>query len=290
MVWASLNVVEKTIISKFINKPGVYTFYIGVIVGSLGFLIILFNGLKIPSASVLIAALSAGFLFIYAVYPYFKSLTFEEVSRVVPLWQTIPLFVLILEFVFIKEKLSVNNYIAFSLLLLGGILISVKRVKGFFKVSKAFYWMLSSSFLLGIIYILRKYIMLNHFYWDNVILLSIGTLTGAFSLLFFKNIRKEFLNVFYSVNNKIRFTVIGTQILNGVATLSNNYALVIAPASLVSVSSSVLQPFFVLIYAILLSKFLPNLLKEEVNKKILLNKIIAIVLMSLGLFFLIVLK
>jgi len=62
--------------------------------------------------------------------PYFKALTVEEVSRVIPLLQLTPVFVLILSSFFLRETLKPEDYVAFGLLVLGGILFAIRLGKG----------------------------------------------------------------------------------------------------------------------------------------------------------------
>ena len=63
------------------------------------------------------------------------------------------------------------------------------------------------------------------------------------------------------------------------------YALKLAPVSSVTVVGSV-QSVFVLAMAAVLSFKFPKILKEELNKKVILQKSIAMILMVIGLMFL----
>ena len=58
-------------------------------------------------------------------------------------------------------------------------------------------------------------------------------------------------------------------------------AVSLGPVSLV-VPISAVQPFFVLLYSIFLTKFAPNILKEEITKETLFMKLSAIVLVFIG--------
>ena len=80
-----------------------------------------------------------------------------------------------------------------------------------------------------------------------------------------------------------RLLIIG-MIFIAVASLSGLWALTTGPVSLVSVLRG-FQSVFVLIYAIVLSVWLPRILKEEIGKGILTLKIASITLMLIGLYF-----
>lgn len=68
-----------------------------------------------------------------------------------------------------------------------------------------------------------------------------------------------------------------------VAALTFLYALSLGPASLVS-SINAIQPFYVLIIALLFSVFWPHILKETLEKKTLFLKALAIVFVLFGTF------
>jgi len=55
----------------------------------------------------------------------------------------------------------------------------------------------------------------------------------------------------------------------------------ISYVTLVNALSSV-QPFFVLLFTVLLSIFFPHIIKEEINKSIMFLKVLAIILMFIG--------
>jgi len=57
----------------------------------------------------------------------------------------------------------------------------------------------------------------------------------------------------------------------------------IGPISLVSVLGSGFQGHFILLFAVILSKYFPKILKEEIDKKAIAVKVIAIFLMLGGL-------
>jgi drug/metabolite transporter (DMT)-like permease len=65
------------------------------------------------------------------------------------------------------------------------------------------------------------------------------------------------------------------------ATLCSVAAVSLGPVTLVTALSS-LQPFFVLVFALLLSRFLPGVLKEETGRSTVFLKLASIALMFAG--------
>ena len=198
LAWTVCNIVSKILLTKHIKNIFLYGIVIGF-VGLLPLLLIPFKGLTLPSFQLLLITLAAGALYIFGMLPYFKALSLEEVSRVIPLWRFKPLFVLLLAFLFIGERLSSYEIIAFFLLLFGGFFISIRKIKDSFTISRAFYFMLLSSVLLAVYAILVKYIYLHQAYYDGFILLKFGSFLGAFSLLFFKRYRVMLKTTFFQL-------------------------------------------------------------------------------------------
>ena len=63
---------------------------------------------------------------------------------------------------------------------------------------------------------------------------------------------------------------------------SLNYALLLAPVALVFVVNEGFQPFFVLFIGLILAIFFSSISEEEINKKILIQKLLAIIVMFIG--------
>ena len=105
LFWTSCNLIGKVLLTKYVKNIFVYAIFIGF-VGLLPLLLIPFKSLAIPNTPLLVVSIITGMLYIYALMPYFKALSIEEVSRVIPLWRFTPLFVLIFSVGFIGEKLS----------------------------------------------------------------------------------------------------------------------------------------------------------------------------------------
>jgi len=280
LFWAFCNITSKVLLTNYVKNIFVYTIFIGF-AGLLPLLLIPFKNLTIPNTQLLIITLITGMLYIYALMPYLKALSVEEVSRVIPLWRFTPLFVLIFSIGFVGEQLSFFEIIAFFLFLLGGFLISVQKLKETFKISKAFYFILFSSFLFGIYHTLTKFVYLNQSYYDGFILIRIGSFISALSILLIKKYRISLIDTFSFISNKTKGAILFYEILNLIGLAFFNFAVSIGSVSLVSASAGI-QSIFVLLLASILSLKFPQILKEEISTKILLQKLIAIILIIVG--------
>ena len=283
--WAGDNIVDKLLIGKYIKNPYVLTLLGGIAPLIISVIIFLFYKLEWIGLIPIVIILLAGIIQIIAVFAFYKALAKEEVSRVIPLFQLTPVFVLILSAFFLKENLTINQYIGFILILLGGFFVSLKRIEGVFKLRKAFWWMILSSSIYAIQAIIIKSLYVNYSYLNLTFYHGIGIFIPTFALLTFSSkSRNSFTREFSNLNIKGWLIVGLAAIFIAGAYLSGLWAFRTGSASLISVLRG-FQSIFVFIFSLVLSIWLPKILKEELASGVLLTKVIAISLMIVGLFF-----
>ena len=283
--WAGDNIADKLLIERYIKNPYVLTLLGGIAPFIISIFIFLFYKLEWIGLIPTVAVLIAGIIQIIAVFAFYKSLAKEEVSRVIPLFQLTPVFVLILSVIFLKENLTINQYIGFILILLGGFFISLKRIKGVFKLREALWWMILSSGIYAIQAIMIKSLYINYSYLDLTFYHGVGIFIPTFALLTFSSkSRNSFTHEFSNLNIKGWLIVGLAAIFIAGAYLSGLWAFRTGSASLISVLRG-FQSIFVFIFSLVLSIWLPKILKEDLASGVLLTKIIAISLMVVGLFF-----
>jgi drug/metabolite transporter (DMT)-like permease len=278
--WASNAVISKVLITKYVNNIFVYAIFIGL-VSFLPVLAVPFKPIALPDFSLLLIALITGMFYVYALIPYLKALSIEEVSRVMPIWRFTPLFVLILSILFLDEQLTDYELMAFFVLFLGGLLISIHKTKDTFKVSKAFYLMLLTCLLFAIYSILAKFVYHHLPFYDGFILIRIGSVFAALVLLSVSAYRSQFVKTFVQLPIQIKRVAFLYGIFNVLGHVFLNLALFMAPVSLVSASSGI-NSVLVLLIALLLSHKYPHILKEDFTKMVLLQKSVAIFLIIIG--------
>jgi len=213
---------------------------------------------------------------------YFKAMAIEEASRVISLIYTSPIFVLILASVFLQETLSLPMYFGVVFLVLGAISISYRKVKGRSSIiSPALGLLLASSVVWAGYEVLTKYVLgfieyPSYLFWN-----FIGTLITGFVLFCFPKIRCNFLNDIKRVDRNILFWRILNTSMSLIAIIFYYIAISRGLVSLVAAISS-LEPFFVFIFTLLLSLFVPRILKEDIGKGAITTKALAIILIIVG--------
>jgi drug/metabolite transporter (DMT)-like permease len=213
---------------------------------------------------------------------YFKAMAIEEASRVISLIYISPIFVLILASVFLQETLSLPMYFGVIFLVLGAISVSYRKVKGRSSItSPALGLLLASSVVWAGYEVLTKYVLgfieyPSYLFWN-----FIGTLLIGFLLFCFPKIRCNFLNDIKKVGRTILFWRILNTSMGLIAIIFYYIAISRGFVSLVAAISS-MEPFFVFIFTLLLSLFVPRILKEDIGKGAITTKALAIILIIVG--------
>jgi uncharacterized membrane protein len=225
-------------------------------------------------------AMVVGLFPLLAFWFYSKALMVEEISRITPLFQFIPIFVALLSVVFLNEILSVQRYFGIAIIVIASILISYRNSKSK-SVSSALKFMIPFSAVLAVHAILEKFLLIHMDYWSLFFWNILGAFCGILFLMTFSRRRKEFVETVQVIDKRTFFVVF---VGEGVYFLGTICWLIAASMGYVSLVSAFagLQHFFVFIYVILSSLFVPKLLKEEISKKVIALKISAIALMLVG--------
>src|SRR3989344_3272774 len=191
-LYAEDNIVDKVLIGKHLKDPVVLTLLYGIFPLLLSIGIIAFSGLNPIGFEPAALAIFAGVIQVPAIFAFYQAISKEEISRVIPLFQFTPPFALLLSFLFLREVLTTTYYFAFVLILLGGVLISIKKIQGVFKLRNAFWWMVLSSLIYAVQVVILKSLYANYPFWDLTIYLGFGEfLPTLVIILMVANVRSK---------------------------------------------------------------------------------------------------
>ncbi len=291
-LWALSNHIDKYILSRYLKNGviGALVIFGGIIgfIFSLGVFIFVPHKLLALSFINEIIIVFNGALLIIALIPYYYALSKDETSIVTPLYQTIPIFSYLLGFFILGERISPIQIFAGFLIIIGALIISLNLDSSKIKIKKdVFFLMMLSSFLVALYFLIFKFVAIHENFWGTTFWEYIGVVfIGIFLFIFIGNYRRQFLKILKE--NSI--SIISINGLNEVITIGSkllvNYASILAPLALVTVANG-FQPFFVFLYGILLTLFFPSFAKEKINKKYILQKSFAIIIMFIGMYLLI---
>lgn len=276
---------EKFLSEKHIEDPIVIILNEGWLYLVLSLGILFFHQLSPLSFLQIAALLFSGMVFVFYLIPYFKALQKEDSSRVIPLFQFIPLLVLLFSYFFLHEIITKKELLGFFITFIGAFMLTAEKGESkILKPRRALWYMLLSSILYSAAPILFKYVVVNTDFWTAFFYQAIGGGLAAFLLLIVPSYRKSFLKE----GLHLPFTTWGLMSINQTiaigAELSASFAFSLAPVALVSVLTGT-QSFFVLLFAIILSLKFPHILSEDLRRNTLLLKTASIILIFLGLVF-----
>lgn len=312
--------VDKTLLSRDIKNPFVYTFYIAALGGVIILLLSPFF-LRWPGVHQFFISIIAGATAIIALLFMYWGLKKEEASRLAPMIGGItPIFVFLLASLFLKESLNRNQIYAFVLIIIGTFLISLdfeqhgawtwhhtnfhkakvgvvpwmKRKMGFNKnialpkIRRTLLLSLPAAFFFAVSWVFTKDIFNHQPFWQGFIWKSIGALAIAFLPMIWKKNRRELKSQKQNRHTaKTAKRFIFGQVCGGTGNFFVTYAVSLTSVTLVQALQGTQYIFLFLIAAFLTYNY-PKILKEKVNYKIVIQKITAIALIAIGISFILI--
>jgi drug/metabolite transporter (DMT)-like permease len=108
-----------------------------------------------------------------------------------------------------------------------------------------------------------------------------GRFALAFPGLAIHSVRTKFVSQVKKLGRNFTLALVFGSIMWSLAIILFFYAASLGPITLVS-TTGLISPLFTLFFAILITKYLPEVLEEEIDKKTVALKLVAIVLIFLG--------
>ena len=163
------------------------------------------------------------------------------------------------------------KYFAIGLAIAGAVVLGIEHKGQKIKFSSAFWLMLINAILIAITDTSDKYVLNHISYWEAYVLTTAPIGIMLLLQLFRKDARADFGQ---ALKNAPLIFVAETFVFVGAFVFL--VAASFAPVSVVSTIGT-LQPVVVFSGTVLLSVFMPRLIKEAVGKKVLIYKIVGIV-------------
>ena len=272
---------------KFLRDKHLGTFTFSTFTGLSWFWVLLLIPLVgFPQVTwpVAVVGIASGVFFFGNGLPYFEALSIEEASRIVPLWSLSSVMTLLLAFIFLNERLTVFDYAGFVLVIAGAFLVTARHVSEVFRPRRAFWLMVIATASNAISLVLMKWVFdAGTPFWHTQILAGIGLGVATLAVLLFSGKVKRFAKDLAALKNKMAILLIREGI-SIISVLTSYFALRLGPASLTAALGDTVSAY-TFVMAILLSTWLPRIVKEETDKKTLLTKAAAIGLIMVGLYF-----
>jgi len=283
VLYSVTNFLDKFLIDKKLKNPMVMTAVSGIASGILGIAIGLVTGFKFIGFLQIFLIMFAGIILIFYLIPYYQAMKIEDPSRVVPLFGFIPVFTLVLSAIFLKEVLTAKQMVGLLVVVIAGILISAKKVEGkLFSPRKSLWFMLLASLMYGSVGIIFRFAVKDASFWTLVSYEYIGTGIGGLLLLIYKPIRIGILEEKAALKNAAGLITINNT-LSILAQMSEAFAVTLIAVPLVNIVEGV-QPLIVLVEGILITTWFPKLVKEDISRETITQKLVSIILIFTGLY------
>lgn len=277
---------DKIILKNSIPHPVIYCFYMGML-SIFGLIFLPFGTLSFNLTNI-VTGIIVGGIFMAAIFIMYKAVFANEATRVGPIiGATTPVFVSIFSFLFLKEELTWNGILAFILLVVGGLLISFELSGGNWEEKKAravkiLELSLLSALIFGIYYVLLKHVYNQGTFVSGFCWTRIGSFLATFFLLIPRGNRRLIFGGTKKLKLQSGVLVLANKGVAGIAFALLNYAISLGSVTLTNAMQGIQYVFLLLIVAFLSKKY-PKILEEGIGKKIIAQKVFAVILIGAGL-------
>lgn len=260
-------------------------------IGALSFFSILFGALFLPLIAlverpgipplqlwpviVLIGLIEFAYL-----YPYYRSLQSADTSIVTALFSLGKVFVPLFAFLLVGEVLSMQQYVGFGIIVLSSVFLSLERGSRW-SVNRSLYLMLVVGLILALQSGLYKYAFTVS-EWSTVVVWSmlVNICCGPL-LLLSRGIRADIKQQMKTFRRSLHLFAL-EEFMTFVASAASTYVIALVPVTVEKAVGST-QAFFVMLYAVLLRRWFPNVFRERTDARSLAIKGALFALMIVGL-------
>ena len=280
LIWGFNAIIDKFILTKHLNAFSYLVAYIPaglvVLAGILLSVPIDFNSISYY------LAFFAGMISVVGYYLYSFAMKKEEVSRISALSCLYPAFVAVFAGLILKEIFSLRSYMGIALMILGAILISYKRssLKKTIPII-VILMIIGTNFAYGFEQTISK-LSLQHFsFLQFFAAYLIGKSFTVIPSLAVPSFRRNLIGEFRRLRKSIILLLAFSSSFWLLGAIFFFYAASLGPITFVS-TISILSPFITLFVAVFFTRFLPKILKEEIDSKTFSLKLFSIILIVFG--------
>ena len=225
-----------------------------------------------------------GIILVYSYGFYGKALEQGDTSALVILFKLIPVLTVILAFIFLGQTLSSNELLSFIIVLVGATIVSFEKGRGIF--IKGFGMILIAILMWSVMTLFVDYGLTKMSFWDYLLLDTLGSALAGLTLFIIPAMRRQVIEGLKTATTSKYVWFSGNNLLDFLGQMSIKKALAIAPsAGLVTVVMQV-QSFYAIVIGILLTLFLPNIIREDISANTLVKKFIGALIMFSGVYML----
>ena len=216
---------------------------------------------------------------------YLHAMTRADVSKVAPLFQTVPIFGLIFGAVILGEFLTSEQIFAAAIIVTGAIILMYQRANGRIGLDMiTLALMLGASCFVALTQVVFKLVAVDANYWTAAFWQCIGyTLFGLGLFALSPGYRAQFLYLFGRRKSHILAVSTANEVFDNIGDLVTLAAVVLGPVALVQ-SLGAYEPMLIFLFCMLLMRLWPRYFNEDVSTSALIQKSCGIAVIFVGSF------
>jgi uncharacterized membrane protein len=214
---------------------------------------------------------------------YLLAMNRADVSKVIPIFQTVPIFGLIFGMLFLKEFLTFRQILAATTIMIGAIVLVRQKGAGRYGFDlTTLLLMAGASCLLALSQVIFKMVTIDANFWTATFWLGIGfALFGALLFFFVSGYRTQFLLLLKKRRAAILGVNAANELFDNVGELIFLAAIVLGPVALVQ-SLYAYEPVIVLLISAILARRWPAYFREDTSKSAIFHKLLGIATILVG--------
>jgi uncharacterized membrane protein len=280
-LWAIANFIEKYSLGKYAKDAHEFVFFSSLASWALFVILVITFGL--PQISALwLAPITLGVIFVAAYWFYGKALRVTETSQLIISFKLIPVLTLFFAYLLFGQKISVFDTLAFIIVLVGTLFVSVKKTEGAFRITQGTKWIAGAILIWGLMFVGVDWALTKMTFWHYLTLEVFGNCIAGTSLLLLPQIRNELIDSLKSATGGKYFWYGLIKVIDFLGQILIKRAFVLGPsAGLVTVVMQV-QSVYCVVIGVSLTIWLPHIIEEDISKENIANKVFGIAVALIG--------
>ncbi len=285
VLWAVSTHIDKYLVERFFRNSD--TAVLMVFTALIGLLMLPAIALFVPDvlgvrAGDIAVMAASGALYMGAMLLYLRAIQSEEASVVAPLFQMSTLFTFALAYLFLGETLNLAQLGGAALVIAGALSLSLDRKLRLWRLKLRFVGlMLGATFVLALSSVLFKLFAVRDTFWVTTFWIYAGEGLFGIGIMAVPRYRAQFVGLFRKSPGAVLAINGANELINLGGSLGVRFASLLAPVALVSAVSST-STLFVFAIGIVLTRFFPQLGREDLSRAALLQKGLGAVLVAGG--------
>lgn len=264
-LWAFSMTIDGFLANRRFGRPMTLAFYASTF-GNLAFLpfVFLIQRPTLPPAALVPIIVALGVINVGYLYPYYKGLQEADTSIVSALFSIGRIFIPILAFFIVGEKLGVGQYAGITLIILSCTLLSLERSLTHMKLNAAFWYIALAALITAFEGVLYKYLFEHGVTWSTAVGGQyMASLMLILFVLFHGATRADIAANFGAFRVALPLFAV-EEAFSFLASGSETFAISLAPVSVVK-AITMITSFCLLAYAALFGRRFPNAFHEHLD-------------------------